>query len=208
MLKEVARLRCVAVLFIAFSCVTIASCIPQQSGPVVAAGDGTEKSVLEAAADVLDALEGRDASRLASFVHPEKGVRFSPSAYVDVENDCVLSADQITHLWTDRKTHAWGYADGSGDPIRMTPDEYLSEYVLSRNFRQPSSTNVNDDEAFGNTTNNAATVYPAGTRVEYYIRASVKDSVEQLDWAALRLVFERFGGAWFLVGVIHHRWSV
>jgi hypothetical protein len=51
-------------------------------------------------------------------------------------------------------------------------------------------------------------VYPEGTRVEFYIQPSTSGSGQQLDWAALRLVFESVGDSWFLVGVIHDQWSV
>jgi hypothetical protein len=156
----------------------------------------------------LEALQTRNGNQLASLVHPEKGVRFSPSAYVDIEADLVFSPEQVKRFWIDRSTYMWGYAEGSGDPINLTPAQYLHKYVLSRDFHNPSSINVNDDQASGNTKNNAATVYPNGTRVEYYIQSSVRNAVEQHDWAALRLVFERIDGSWLLVGVIHDQWSV
>lgn len=185
-----------------------ASCTaqPLDTGVVVQGGAGTD--VVQVANQVLDALQAGDGNRLASLVHPEKGVRFSPSAYVDVEADRVVSPDQVKRFWTDDHTYVWGYAEGTGDPITMTPAQYVRAYVLSRDFRHASSINVNDDRASGTTKNNAATVYPGGTRVEYYIPPSAHGSVEQHDWAALRLVFEWIGGSWFLVGVIHDRWSV
>ncbi|MCZ6873502.1 MAG: hypothetical protein O7G88_08220, partial [bacterium] len=200
---KVARIPLAVTLFVAFCYLATASCTAQQLDAAAVARGRAENGVVHAANEVLDALQTRDGNRLASLVHPEKGVRFSPSAYVDIETDRVLSPDQVKRFWTDHSTYVWGYADGTGDPINLTPEQYLREYVLSRDFRQPSSINVNDDRASGNTNNNAATIYPVGTRVEYYIQPSVRDSVEQHNWAALRLVFERIGGSWFLVGVIH-----
>ena len=64
------------------------------------------------------------------------------------------------------ETPIWGYADGSGDPIRMAPSEYSDAYVLSRDFHQAASVSVNDDQAAGNTANNVAKAYPGATRVE------------------------------------------
>jgi len=29
-----------------------------------------------------------------------------------------------------------------------------------------------------------------------------------MDWASLRLVFEKFKGTWWLVGVIHAGWTI
>jgi hypothetical protein len=204
---KVSYIQLTVTLFVAFCSLATTSCTAQQLDTEAAARGGAENGVVQVADAVLEALQTRDENRLASLIHPEKGVRFSPSAYVDIETDLVFTADQVKRFWTDRSTYVWGYAEGTGDPINMTPAQYLHTYVLSRDFRHPSSINVNDDRASGNTQNNAAIVYPAGTRVEYYIQPSVRDSVEQHDWAALRLVFEQIGRSWFLVGVIHDHWS-
>lgn len=164
--------------------------------------------VLQVAKQVVEAFKAQDGKRLASLVHPEKGVRFSPGAYVDIASDIVFSRAQIETFWTDKKTYTWGFADGTGDPINMTPSQYCSRYIMNRDFLNPSSINVNSDQAAGNTNNNAASVYPNGTRVEYYIKPTTGEDQAELDWTALRLVFERRGESWFLVGVIHDEWTI
>lgn len=169
--------------------------------------DKPRDEVLHVARQVVEAFKTQDGKTLASLVHPEKGVRFSPSAYVDLDSDLVFSRARAEAFWTDEKTYTWGFADGTGDPIIMTPSQYCLEYIMSRDFLKPSSINVNNDRAVGNTTNNAALVYPHGTRVEFYIDPSIRDGVPQLDWAALRLVFETSGDAWFLIAVIHDEWT-
>ena len=186
----------------------IVSCSTQQPNAGTVTEKHGENSVIATANAVLDALEQQDGKRLAALAHPQKGVRFSPSASVDLKVDRVFSRDQIERFWTDRSIYLWGYADGSGDPIMRTPAQYWREYILTRDFRQASSVTVNDDQASGNTVNNVVAVYPGATRVEYYIKPSTRDSVEQLDWTALRLVFEQVDGSWFLVGVILDQWSV
>ena len=45
---------------------------------------GTSQSVTETANEVVAAMKAKDGPRLAGFVHPERGVRFSPYAFVDV----------------------------------------------------------------------------------------------------------------------------
>ena len=165
-------------------------------------------SVLQAAKKVVSAFKTRNGKRLAALVHPEKGVRFSPSAYIDVKSDIVFSRNQVQHFWLDRKTYLWGFEDGTGDPIKMTPSQYYRRYILNRDFLHPSSINVNNDRAAGNTNNNAASIYPNGIRVEYYIKNSSQNNELKNDWAALRLVFERSGSSWFLVGVIHDEWTI
>lgn len=172
------------------------------------ADNQTETGVLAIARQVVAALTAQDAKKLASLVHPEKGVRFSPSAYVDVASDVVFSAAQVEGFWSDQKTYTWGLADGTGEPISLTPGQYCREYIMNRDFLNPSSVNVNSDRATGNTSNNAATVYPNGTRVEFYIEPSMRNGVQDLDWAALRLVLERSGDNWFVVAIIHDQWTI
>lgn len=179
----------------------------QSLQPAVSRDDQAEHSVLQVARQVVEAIRAKDGKRLAMLVHPEKGVRFSPSAYVDIENDVVFSSAQVSQFWTDRKTYTWGFADGTGDAINMTPSEYCDRYIMDRDFFNPSSISVNNDRARGNMNNNAASVYPQGTRVEYYIEPAPGKGTREFDWAALRLVFERSGDSWFLVAVIHDEWT-
>jgi hypothetical protein len=185
-----------------------ASCREVQSPqPGASSNAQAETSVLQAAKQVVEAIHAKDGKRLAILVHPEKGVRFSPSAYVDIENDIVFSIAQVNQFWTDRNTYTWGFADGTGDPINMTPSEYCDRYIMDRDFFNPLSISVNNDHARGNTNNNAASVYLQGTRVEYYIEPVPDEGVPEFDWAALRLVFERSSGSWFLIAVIHDEWT-
>lgn len=169
--------------------------------------DQAHETVLEAAAEVIAAMRARDGERMARLVHPELGVRFSPYAFVDTESDRVLSRAEIQQLWTDQRPYAWGFADGTGEPIELTPAQYVERFVIDRDFSRPSSVSVNNDRASGNTTNNVAAVYPQGTRVEYYLEPAPGEGTPELEWAALRLVFEEQGGSWLLIAVIHDEWT-
>lgn len=205
----VSRTVLAAMLTLAFILIPTMTCTNAQSQAISRRIDSQAKiSVLQVAKQVVSALQARNGKRLALLVHPKKGVRFSASAYIDVKSDIVFSKNQVQHFWMNRKTYVWGFADGTGDPIEMTPSQYYRRYILNRDFLHPSSININNDRAVGNTNNNAASVYPQGTRVEYYIKNS--ECAEELknDWAALRLVLERSNGFWFLVGVIHDEWTI
>jgi hypothetical protein len=186
-----------------------ASCRNAQR-PEPAAGSDAEvqPDVLEAARQVVESLAAKDGASMAQLVHPEKGVRFSPAATVDAASDVVFSRDQIRQFWSDRTTYTWGFADGTGDPITMTPSQYGDRYIMNRNFLAPSSIGVNNDRAVGNSINNAASVYPQGTRVEYYVEPAPGEGLPEFEWGALRLVFEESGGSWFLVAVIHDEWTI
>ena len=187
-------------------CVAAASCARERRGvSCVTCDAGDAATVLCSASQVVAAFKASNGAQLASLVHPTKGVRFSCYAWVDVDHDVRLSRAQVRRFWADETAYLWGSADGTGDPIQMTPREYCLTYVLDRDFTRPSSISVNSDRRYGNTSNNAASTYPDSMRVEYYIAAT--PGVE-MDWVALRLVFERRGRSWYLVGVMHDQWTI
>jgi hypothetical protein len=173
-------------------------------GPSVRAPE----SLRAAADEVLRALESRDGQAFAAVVHPTKGVRFSPYAYVDVLEDVQLAREEIAAFWTDTTVRRWGSFDGTGDPIEMTASEYYSRFILDRDFSSASSVNTNSDRAAGNTMNNVLEAYPDAVRVEYYIEPTLVGDEPGNDWAALRLVFELDDDRYFLVGIIHDEWTI
>lgn len=201
-LNNAVTLMLVAFVFTTLSCSNIDS--PEKT----VNNAHSETGVLDVAKQVVEAFKTQDGYKLALLAHPTKGVRFSSSAYVDVASDIVFSTAQIKTFWTDKSSYTWGFADGSGEPINLIPSQYCTKYIMNRDFLSPSSISINNDQAAGNTTNNAAEIYPNGTRVEYFIKPSTRDGAPELDWAALRLVFEKNGESWFLIAVIHDEWTI
>ena len=54
---------------------------------------------------------------MAAFVHPSKGVRLSPYAYVDASEDQVLSPAELVDSWSGGVPRRWGLEDGTGEPL-------------------------------------------------------------------------------------------
>jgi len=183
------------------------SCAPQTKNTQSKVDDHPQANAREAADASLAAFQANDGERLAALAHPLKGVRFSPSAYVNVDDDIVLSRDHVAAFWTDSETYLWGYADGTRDAIELTLAAYADRYILDRDFSRSSTVTINEDRTLGTTRNNAADVYHAATRVEYYIEPSGGMAEGGTDWDALRLVLEKVDGTWFLIGVIRDSWS-
>lgn len=167
----------------------------------------TPQSVIETAKEVVAAMKAKDGPRLAEFVHPERGVRFSPYAFVDVGSDRVLTRDDVRRLWEDANVYSWGHADGTGEPILLTPARYFERFVMDRDFTSATSVTVDDYPVRGTTNGNAAAVYPNGTSVEFFLEPIAGQGDPAFDWRALRLVFESHEGSWRLVAVIHDEWT-
>jgi len=187
----------------------VGGCLSRPDRPPDRPG-GADSKVLPrtVAARALDAFKNRNGQKLSALVHPIKGVRFSPYSYVDVDNDVVLTRGEAVAFWDDSESYTWGAADGSGEPIRMTPAEYVERYVVDRDFDEATTVSTDADRVVGNTVNNAASAYPDGVRIEYYVESTSFDGETADDWAALRLVAEEFEGSWYLVGVIHDEWTI
>lgn len=156
---------------------------------------------------VINALKNRDMNELASFVHPEKGVRFSPFAYVETGSDRVVSQEKIKSFLRDPQKYTWGHSDNDGLPIQMSSKEYFDKYVFDSDYGNPDEVNYNATIGRSLTVSNVFEVYPRAIIVEFGKDHSGPTAKGE-DWRSIKLVFEKNGdGKWYLVGIIHDQWQ-
>lgn len=170
--------------------------------------EGQPPTALEAATTVMKALKGGNMTTFASWVQPDKGVRFSPYAYVDTKTDLVFTRDQLKGLMQDSKKRVWRTFPGSGELIEMTYADYHKQFVYDADFIKDGKVSLNKGLGQSTTVNNLNEVYPKERYdfVEYYIDG-IDPKVEGMDWRSLRLVFEKMGEDHALVGIIHDQWT-
>ena len=166
--------------------------------------EAEEEEAKLAADSVLSTLNAKDEERFASYVHPNKGVRFSPYAYVDTTNDLQFSASEMEDLWSDSTEYVWGQYDGSGFPIELTFEEYYDEFIYDRDYIFADETSINERLGEGNTIDNSQDVYNDAVIVEYHFT----HSGNFMDWSSLRLAMEEDNGSWYVVGIIHDEWTI
>ena len=154
---------------------------------------------------VIQALKRKDMNALAAYVHPVKGVRFSPSATVAAGANVVLAAQAVRQWLETPAKRVWGSDDATGAPIRLSPAEFYKKFIYSRDFAAAPIISFNSFAAKSTDRNNAWEAYPNALIVEYYFPPS---SPGGNDWAGLRLVYEKHAGRWFLSGVIHDKWTI
>jgi hypothetical protein len=162
--------------------------------------------VLAQSKRVVAALKNKDMKRLATLIHPQKGVRFSPYGYVDTEKDLVFKSSQIPSLMLTRRTHNWGAADGTGDQINLGFPAYFNKFVYDKDFARAPQIVYNRIAKQGNTIVNVAEAYKNAKFVEYHFPGTKK--YDGMDWRSLRLVFEKSGTNWYLVGICHDQWTI
>lgn len=166
----------------------------------------TEKAqVLAKSKQVLSALKNKDAKTLATYVHPTKGVRFSPYGNIDTEKDLTFRRKDVVKIYT-LPAYVWGQADGSGDDIKLDFAGYYKKFVYDKDFSRAPKVGYNRVVKQGNTIVNVAEAYPNGKFVEYHFPGTKKNN--GLDWKSLRLIFEKAGKNWYLVGVSHDQWTI
>ena len=162
--------------------------------------------ILDRALEIAGYLRDRDWSSLAGTVHPELGVTFTPYSTVS-ENDLNFTAADVADFAGNQSSYLWGYTDGSGLPLSLTPEDYVKDYVFNADYTLAHCIGINYVFSSGNSLENVADAYPDATFVEFYY-SGLDESNEGFDWCGLKLVFEPFGGHLMLVGIIHSQWTI
>lgn len=120
----------------------------------------TNEEVQETAADeeqlrayadlIVGASDNKDFEQLSTFVHPGKGVRFSPYVIIEEKEQQIFGAEQMCAFSYNDELYDWGTDDRTGNTIRLTPSEYYHDYLYIRDFKESDKIHVNDMEAGGN----------------------------------------------------------
>jgi len=156
--------------------------------------------------EVLRVLLDRDFAALATYVHPQFGVRFSPYGHINTESDLVFTRDEVVSFSLDEPVNTWGTEAGSGLNIDRNIEDYWDRYVTAQNPDPEWAVLDDPSQKASNSIDNFAEVYPEAVYLEYY-----QPGTEQygfLDWRSLRLGFQRSSdGAMYLIAVIHDEWT-
>ena len=163
--------------------------------------------VLNKANVIIEAIKNRNIDRWTSFIHPEKGVRFSPYAHVNVQTDQVFSSAGFRRAWGTKERYVWGAYDGTGDPIKLTLPEYYQKFIYDQDFANAPIIGYNTVVGRGNTLNNILQTYPQAEVVEYHF-PGFREEYQGMDWRSLWLVLEKHGEDWYLVGIVHDQWTI
>ena len=158
---------------------------------------------------ILLTVKNKNYSAFANYIHPVAGIRFSPYGYVDTANDIILSkAKFIAQAGNPNQDMiVWGAFDGTGDPIRMTLNNYIQRFVYDVDFARPEKRSVNKFISGGNSLNNLDSVYKNCDFTESHF-SGFEEKYGGMDWKTLRLVFKERNGRFFLVGIVHDEWTI
>lgn len=157
--------------------------------------------------EILSLIKKKDYRALANYIHPTLGLRLSPYATISVSNDVLIKPTELLKIIKGDTKLFWGNYDGTGDPIDLSVKEYFSRFVYDADFLNAEKITINQSSANGNSINNIASVYPENDYVENYFSGFDK-KYEGMDWRALRLVFQKEGERYYLIGIAHDEWTI
>ncbi len=168
-----------------------------------------ENAIISYSNSVLEAIQNKDYKKLSTYIDPTQGVVFSPYSYVDkdvLKNNHFTKQSIISFGESDAKK-TWGYADGSGDPINMSMEQYIDRFVYDNNFLHVKDIKANESLfRKSNGVDNSLTVFPEKTFVDYYKKP--KEGETEFDWSNLRLIFNKEGNNLYLIAVVHNQWQI
>lgn len=170
-------------------------------------GPNPNSSLLQTSLEVMELVKNNNMLDLSNYVHPTKGLRFTPYFHIDTQNDQVFTPQQVASLNQDTTVYNWGAFDGSGDPIDFKFNDYYDRFVYDEDYIVPHIIGNNTAIGVGNITDNIAIEYPNGEFVEFHF-TGFDSQYDGMDWRSLRLVFEQNAGAWYLVGIVHGEWTI
>jgi hypothetical protein len=167
----------------------------------------TDINLIELNKKILNSIKTKDYRFLANNIHPTLGLRLSPYATVSVSNDVVIKPAELIKMIKEDKKLYWGNYDGTGDPIDLSTADYFANFVYDVDFINAEKVTLNRSIATGNSVNNINSVYPQCDFVENYFSGFNK-KYEGMDWRALRLVFQKEGSRYYLLGIVHDQWTI
>jgi len=178
--------------------------IQQDTVPVI---EKEEPGLNDLTQTILEQIKNKNYSSLSQYAHPDSGIRFSPYGYVNTATDIVIKPGQFRSMINDSTKLVWGHYDGSGDEIYLTFKEYFDKFVYNVDFLNPEKLSINQSAAKGNSLNNIIKVYPNAEYTESYFSGFDK-KYNGMDWQALRLVYKKQAGNYYLVGIVHDQWTI
>ena len=165
--------------------------------------------LLKLTQQILTTLKNKNYSAFANYIHPVDGIRFSPYGHIDtVQHRKFSKASFLTQSnKVEQEMVVWGQFDGTGDPIKMTLNNYMQRFVYDVDFVKPEKIEVNEFINTGNSLNNLLSVYKDCNFTESHFSGFDK-KYNGMDWKSLRLVFKERNKRFFLVGIVHDEWTI
>jgi hypothetical protein len=163
-----------------------------------------QMTIEQKATDVVHVLHNRNMDELANYVHKEKGLLFSPNAYIE-DYSKMFAQSEVATLLEDSTEYVWGLQEANTE-IKLTPKDYFDKRIQTERFLSPDEVNVDPTEESGERSTNIKEFFPDSKVVEFHYAGT--EQYGGMDWKSLYLVFEKDeDGMWMLVAIVSGLWA-
>ncbi|MCP4118445.1 MAG: hypothetical protein GY737_24220 [Desulfobacteraceae bacterium] len=162
------------------------------------------KDLITKADTILDLIDSADFKSLINHIHPIKGLNFSPYAR-DLTKLFIINFPPkiISNFRKDKHLYLWGYYDGIGTPIELTPMEYYEQFIYDIDYKTKSEGIYisNKDLKTQYSLNAIYKTYPGSSLVQYNYKGTEATGFK--DFKDLILIFTKIKNQWYLEGLAH-----
>ena len=156
--------------------------------------------------NIVTLLQNRDYQAFSQYVHPDEGLTVTPYLYVDSEA-VTFTKQQVSQWLTDQTTYLFGYNDGRGDPINVTPIAFIERFIETRALTAPDDVLIDAFSTHGNSLNNTTEAFPDLSAVVEYHYDGTEEYVG-MDWRSLHFVFKEIDGYTYLRAILSDQWTI
>lgn len=165
-----------------------------------------KRELLNTANDILEDLKAKDFGSLSNYVSPNEGIVFCPYSGGCIGDDSGVSFTkaEVANFMEDDEEYLWGYRDGSGFPIELTPAQYYDEYLMDAAYTAKERYGITEQPL---TMAQIHERFPGTTIVEFYYPGT--EQYDFMDWQNLNMVFAKdCNGHWHLIAIVNNRWTI
>ena len=120
----------------------------------------TGQQLTDMALEAAGYLKTGNFQALSELVHPDYGLIFSPFATVNLSTNLCFSVKELPGLGESTEKLVWGVHTDGGEPISMTVQEYMKEFVFDRDYTAAPLIGVNYTIRTGNALENVSDSFP------------------------------------------------
>lgn len=177
-----------------------------QNTPTVPVAASTQ-SLWDIGHEVMSLIKDKDMAGLSAYVHPTKGLSFTPYVHINSTFDQVFTPQEVANLPGDTAEYDWGYYYGRPGETKIMLDfnDYYDEFIYDEDFLNANIIGVNAVVSYGVMIDNIFDEYPDAEYLEFYIITAQDNN--NIYWRSLKVAFEEVGGEYKLMGIIHGQWT-
>ncbi|MDN3448980.1 S-layer homology domain-containing protein [Planococcus sp. APC 3906] len=165
-----------------------------------------KRELLNDANDILADLKAKNFESVADYVSADEGIVFCPYSGGCMGDDSGVSFTkaETANFMEDSEEYLWGYQDGSGFPIELTPAQYYDEYLMDAVYNEKERYGITEQPM---TMEQIHERFPDATIVEFYYPGT--QQYDFMDWQNLNMVFAKdSSGEWHLIAIVNNRWTI